>query len=172
MPPAGAAVNANADTNPPSREIFEEFDKDKDNYLSLNEAADMFLTVTKRVTALPATAQVASQEGEYLGKMFSELAKAHRKKTAAQPGTAAADVDLRDDSTFCHPFKYKYLGSLASLGSAAVFDRDGFSLAGGLMAMYAWRSIYWSQQTSMRTRFMLMLDWVKRGLFGRDLSRF
>lgn len=153
-----------------SREIFEEFDKDHDNYLSLNEAADMFMTVTKRVTALPATAQVASQEGEYLGKMFSELSKRHKKKT--EQGKVDPEQDLRDDSTYFHPFKYRYLGSLASLGSAAVFDRDGFSLAGGLMAMYAWRSIYWSQQTSMRTRFMLMLDWVKRGLFGRDLSRF
>lgn len=24
---------------------------------------------------------------------------------------------------------------------------------------------------SIRTRFLLMLDWVKRGVFGRDLSR-
>lgn len=29
--------------------------------------------------------------------------------------------------------------------------------------MYAWRSIYWSEQTSMRTRAMLMMDWVKVG---------
>lgn len=31
--------------------------------------------------------------------------------------------------------------------------------------------IYWSEQTSMRTRMLLMLDWVKRGIFGRDLSK-
>jgi len=32
--------------------------------------------------------------------------------------------------------------------------------------------IYWSEQTSMRTRLLLMIDWVKRGIFGRDLSKF
>jgi hypothetical protein len=32
-------------------------------------------------------------------------------------------------------------------------------------------SIYWSEQTSMRTRLLLMLDWIKRGIFGRDLSK-
>jgi hypothetical protein len=28
--------------------------------------------------------------------------------------------------------------------------------------MYAWRSIYWSEQVSMRTRALLMFDWVVR----------
>lgn len=34
------------------------------------------------------------------------------------------------------------------------------------------RRIYWSEQTSMRTRMLIMVDWVKRGIFGRDLSKF
>lgn len=34
-----------------------------------------------------------------------------------------------------------------------------------------WRGVYWSEQVSLRTRVLLMLDWVKRGIFGRDLSR-
>ena len=63
---------------------------------------------------------------------------------------------------------------------------------GGLAAMYAWRSVYWSEQVSMRTRALLMIDWVVRcvpklsrvieteadlrhdhssGVWGRDLSR-
>lgn len=32
-------------------------------------------------------------------------------------------------------------------------------------------SIYWSEQTSMRTRLLLIIDWIKRGIFGRDLSK-
>ena len=32
--------------------------------------------------------------------------------------------------------------------------------------------VCWSEQVSFRTRCLLMLDWVKRGVFGRDLSRF
>jgi hypothetical protein len=56
--------------------------------------------------------------------------------------------------------------------------------------MYAWRSIYWSEQVSSRTRALLMFDWiircvaqfhdllldlhffVHRGIWGRDLSNF
>lgn len=33
---------------------------------------------------------------------------------------------------------------------------------GGLAAMYAWRSIYWNEQVSSRTRSMLMIDWIVR----------
>lgn len=29
-------------------------------------------------------------------------------------------------------------------------------------AMYAWRSVYWSEQVSFRTRALLMVDWVVR----------
>jgi hypothetical protein len=37
--------------------------------------------------------------------------------------------------------------------------------------MYLWRSVYWSEQVSYRTRVLLMLDWIKRGIWGRDLSK-
>ena len=90
------------------------------------------------------------------------------------------------------PFRYTHLGSLAYIGNAAVFDLGRFSFMGGLAAMYAWRSVYWSEQVSMRTRALLMIDWVVRcvsrrcsffvsegvlmgiwgrGIWGRDLSR-
>ena len=60
------------------------------------------------------------------------------------------------------PFRYLHLGSLAYIGNAAVFDLGRFSFMGGLAAMYAWRSVYWSEQVSMRTRALLMIDWVVR----------
>lgn len=144
------------------RTIFDEFDKDKDDKLSLNECASMFESLSKKVTSLPAvslhklkdgialtrqTAQVASQQGKYLGKMFGRLAK--------QSATLKAnDIPQLDDEAYWEPFNYFHLGSLAYIGNSyvsvhlsdpadgasAVFDYDGFSLAGGLLAMYAWRS--------------------------------
>lgn len=63
------------------------------------------------------------------------------------------------------------MGSLAYIGNSAVFDLNNFSFAGGLIAMYLWRSVYWSEQVSYRTRVLLMLDWIKRGIWGRDLSK-
>ena len=95
------------------------------------------------------------------------------------------------DDAVAQPFRYTHLGSLAYIGNAAVFDLGRFSFMGGLAAMYAWRSVYWSEQVSMRTRALLMIDWVVRcvfcfslgwvcvgaadcairGIWGRDLSR-
>ena len=66
------------------------------------------------------------------------------------------------DDAVAHPFRYTHLGSLAYIGNAAVFDLGRFSFMGGLAAMYAWRSVYWSEQVSMRTRALLMIDWVVR----------
>lgn len=48
------------------------------------------------------------------------------------------------------------------IGNAAVFDLGKVSFMGGLAAMYAWRSVYWSEQVSSRTRALLMIDWVVR----------
>jgi NADH dehydrogenase FAD-containing subunit len=66
------------------------------------------------------------------------------------------------DEAIMKPFKYQHLGSLAYIGNAAVFDLDGTSFMGGLAAMYAWRSVYWSEQVSARTRALLMIDWIVR----------
>ncbi|RSH82305.1 hypothetical protein EHS25_006015 [Saitozyma podzolica] len=147
------------------RDLFEQYDKDKDEKLSLNEMAEMFMALEKKVTSYPATAQVAAQQGGYLGHMFSKLAKQHKV-------LRANDMPDLDDEAYHSPFNYHHLGSLAYIGNSAAFDYNGWSFAGGLIAMYAWRSVYWSEQTSMRTRVLLMIDWIKRGIFGRDLSKF
>ncbi|KAL8277059.1 hypothetical protein RQP46_010593 [Phenoliferia psychrophenolica] len=147
------------------RDVFQQYANGK-NELDLNQLADLFLDISKNMTALPATAQVANQQGVYLGKKFTKLATSGHD-TAMQNFV----YDDPDDLLF-KPFKYTHMGSLAYIGNSAVFDIENWSFAGGLVAMYLWRSVYWSEQVSMRTRCLLMLDWVKRGVFGRDLSRF
>ncbi|GAA5841994.1 hypothetical protein JCM5353_003644, partial [Sporobolomyces roseus] len=146
-------------------DVFEKY-KRSDETLGLNELADMFIHISKKITNLPATAQVADQEGKYLGKKFSKLARSHNDQVAIDNGV----YDDPDDLLY-EPFSYKNLGSIAYIGNSAVFDFDSFSFAGGLAAMYLWRSVYLSEAVSLRTRCLLMLDWIKRGLFGRDLSR-
>jgi NADH dehydrogenase len=146
------------------RDLFDEFDSDKDDGLSINEIATMLDKISSKITSLPATAQVASQQGKYLGKKFNKLAKKH--------GNLDANNSILDqDSAVMDHFKYRHLGSLAYIGNAAVFDYEGVSVKGGLGAMYAWRSIYLSESVSMRTRALLMFDWIIRGIWGRDLSR-
>jgi len=101
------------------------------------------------------TAQVASQQGKYLGHKLHLLSA---KRDTLLANELPADVD----EAVTGPFTYRHLGSLAYIGNAAVFDFGQLSFTGGLVAMYAWRSIYWSEQVSMRTRALLMIDWIVR----------
>ncbi|KJA27081.1 hypothetical protein HYPSUDRAFT_63340 [Hypholoma sublateritium FD-334 SS-4] len=142
------------------KELFRLYDSDADNSLTLNELFLLLQDVGNHITSLPATAQVAAQQGKYLGK------KLH-KATRAAPGQHVTATDEQVSS----PFKYLHLGTLAYIGNAAVFDFGKQSFMGGLVAMYAWRSIYWNEQVSSRTRALLMIDWIIRGIWGRDLSR-
>ncbi|KAG5643234.1 hypothetical protein DXG03_001318 [Asterophora parasitica] len=137
------------------RAMFDKYDKDKDHYLSLNELVPLLQDVEAQLTALPATAQVASQQGKYIGKKLHKIAlRTHAAHLNELPPPKDEDV--------CKPFRYLHLGSLAYIGNAAVFDIGGYSLMGGLAAMYAWRSIYWNEQVSARTRGLLMADWIIR----------
>lgn len=163
-------------------DLFDRYDFDRDGTMSLNEIARLFLETQNKMTALPATAQVASQQGSYLAKKLNKLAKLKEtgklfpsvgvaEQAIGQPGS----VDLDDEHY--KPFKYRNLGALVFLGGeAAAFDSLPFpepvrSFAGGLVAMYAWRSFYLSEQVSMRTRLLLLSDYIRRGIWGRDLSR-
>lgn len=147
------------------RELFQKYDSDADNALNLNELATLLERVGSKITSLPATAQVASQQGAYLGKKLTKLSR--RTKTLEANGVPKE----MQDETVSKPFRYHHLGSLAYIGNAAVFDLGQYSFMGGLAAMYAWRSVYWSEQVSNRTRALLMFDWVIRGVWGRDLSK-
>lgn len=117
--------------------------------------------IDTKLTSLPATAQRANQQGEYLGRKLTAIA-------AALPGLRANEINYGAfDEAVYRAFEYKNLGSLAYIGNAAVFDINGMSFGGGLLAVYLWRSIYFAQSVSLRTRVMLAMDWAKRGMFGR-----
>ncbi|KAJ7709580.1 hypothetical protein B0H17DRAFT_915452 [Mycena rosella] len=146
------------------KQLFDLYDSDADNSLSLNELTQLLIEIGNKITSLPATAQVAAQQGKYVGKKLHKLARQREVMEANQLPDGA-------DEAVTKPFKYMHLGSLAYIGNAAVFDLGGHSFMGGLVAMYAWRSIYWNEQVSVRTRALLMIDWVIRGVWGRDLSR-
>lgn len=71
------------------RDIFEKFDADKDGSIGLNELAEMFQKISNQMTALPATAQVAEQQGKYLGKKLAKLAASGHKQLQR--------MDIQDD---------------------------------------------------------------------------
>ncbi|KAJ5884607.1 hypothetical protein N7504_012179 [Penicillium tannophilum] len=146
--------------------LFEQYDEDHSGTLDYGELSELLHQIDTKLTSLPATAQRANQQGAYLGRKLTKIA-------SALPGLKANQVDYGDlDEAVYRAFKYKHLGSLAYISNAAIFDFGGLSFSGGVITMYLWRSIYFAQSVSFRTRCMLAMDWAKRALFGRDLMSF
>lgn len=146
--------------------LFEQYDKDQSGTLDFGELSELLHQIDTKLTSLPATAQRANQQGEYLGRKLSKIA-------AALPGLRANEIDYGDlDDAVYKAFNYRHLGSLAYISNAAIFDFGGLNFGGGVLAMYLWRSVYFAQSVSFRTRCMLAMDWAKRALFGRDLMSF
>ena len=144
--------------------LFEQYDRDNSGTLDFGELHELLIQIDNKLTSLPATAQRADQQGRYLGKKLNKLAQ-------AAPGMAANEVDYGDlDEAAYKAFEYHHMGSLAYVGNSAIFDFNGLSFSGGLMAVYLWRSIYFAQSVSFRTRVLLAMDWSKRALFGRGKS--
>src|SRR5690606_25466313 len=99
---------------------------------------------------LPATAQVAEQQGRYLAKAF-------RRRAAGKPAG---------------PFVYRKMGRLGYVGgNRAVADLPGIKGRGFITFLF-WRSVYLSKLVSLRNRVLVFFDWAKSHVLGRDLSRF
>jgi NADH:ubiquinone reductase (non-electrogenic) len=139
------------------------------------------------------TAQVAAQEGAFLARLFNSMAKAEAMDTELKElseAQASAPNGRPRDEIFNQikdlqkrlrrvkqmgPFEYSHQGSLAYIGSEkAVADISWLSgnLATGGTATYLfWRSAYLSMCFSSRNRVLVIMDWVKAKMFGRDVSR-
>ncbi|KAL9095333.1 MAG: hypothetical protein Q9165_002204 [Trypethelium subeluteriae] len=138
------------------------------------------------------TAQVASQEGAFLARLFNQMAKTEvleqelvqlseeqSKKTGEERNNVFAEIKdvqkrLRRVKQM-GPFEYSHQGSLAYIGSEkAVADISvwtGNLASGGTLTYLFWRSAYLSMCFSTRNRILVLLDWIKSSMFGRDVSR-
>ncbi|XP_031249271.1 external alternative NAD(P)H-ubiquinone oxidoreductase B1, mitochondrial-like isoform X4 [Pistacia vera] len=118
-----------------------------------------------QMKSLPATAQVAAQQGSYLSRCFN-----HMEQSAYNP-----EGPQRFRGSGRHrflPFRYKHFGQFAPLGgeqTAAELPGDWVSM--GHSTQWLWYSVYASKQVSWRTRILLVSDWTRRFIFGRDSSR-
>ncbi|XVF01909.1 hypothetical protein REPUB_Repub04eG0129700 [Reevesia pubescens] len=121
--------------------------------------------VDSQMKNLPATAQVAAQQGEYLAKCFN------RKEKCEQNPEGPRRFRTTGQHRF-HPFRYKHFGQFAPLGgeqTAAQLPGDWVSI--GHSTQWLWYSIYASKLVSWRTRMLVVSDWFRRFTFGRDTSR-
>ncbi|KAF8249666.1 FAD/NAD(P)-binding domain-containing protein [Wilcoxina mikolae CBS 423.85] len=139
------------------------------------------------------TAQVASQQGAFLARLFNNMAKTQTLETELQhleeiKATAKTPEDqesierevAKKTKTIrkvkqLSPFEYTHQGSLAYIGmERAVADIswwNGNFASGGAWTYLFWRSAYLSMCFSTRNRVLVALDWLKVKVFGRDVSR-
>ncbi|PCH42023.1 NADH dehydrogenase [Wolfiporia cocos MD-104 SS10] len=137
-------------------------------------------------TSYAPTAQVASQQGAYLARIFAQIAKRdnlearlRELQSAPQAEETAAEVTSVTKQLAkaekLRPFQYSHQGSLAYIGSdKAIADLPFFNgnlATGGVATFLFWRSAYLSTLFSLRNRTLVATDWIKVKLFGRDVSR-
>ncbi|WEW61706.1 NADH:ubiquinone oxidoreductase [Emydomyces testavorans] len=162
-------------------------------YLVVNGTENVWAVGDCAITNYAPTAQVASQEGAFLARLFNTTAKSEaiekelKKLSVAQ--SEAKDDERRNQILDeiralqkqlrrvkqIGPFQYSHQGSLAYIGKErAVADISWLSgnfASGGTMTYLFWRSAYLSMCFSTRNRVLVAFDWIKAKLFGRDVSR-
>ncbi|KAG2424789.1 hypothetical protein HXX76_014213 [Chlamydomonas incerta] len=89
---------------------------------------------------------------------------------AERSDAAAAEVRYYE-----RPFEFLNLGIMAYVGheraltQVEAFDVINLKLAGTL-AFLLWKSVYITKQVSFRNRVLILFDWMKTRVFGRDIS--
>lgn len=99
---------------------------------------------------LPATAQVAQQQGKYLAIQFNEMQKGRE----------------------VGPFTYKNMGMLAYVGDKKALADLKRVKSSGFGTYIFWRSAYLTKLVSLKNKFLVIIDWIKAAIFGRDISQF
>jgi len=182
---------------------------DQNNKKGLAVDSRLRVKGTKNIWALgdcaasgfPATAQVAAQQGRYLGNQFNQLADhfyefKKKQDKLKQPSEnqvlpdagnphemeiaiiekgnqVQMEQDFEQTLKFFKEFSYSDIGSLAYVGGNEAIAE--FKRTGfkfkGTATYFLWRSVYFSRLLSPRNRMLVSFDWIKSYLYGRDISR-
>ncbi|KAL8470532.1 hypothetical protein ACS0TY_033180 [Phlomoides rotata] len=132
--------------------------------VNLEEFKLAFSQVDSQMKNLPATAQVAAQQGSYLAQCFNRMEECEQNPEGPLRFRGEGRHRFR-------PFRYKHFGQFAPLGgeqTAAQLPGDWVSI--GQSSQWLWYSVYASKLVSWRTRALVISDWVRRFIFGRDSS--
>lgn len=126
-----------------------------DEYLRVPEHPEIYALGDCATIAgqnLPQTAQLAMQAGKYLGKALNRVASGKEPK----------------------PFRFNNAGMLAYIGdneALADIPKAGLHWRGAFTFLF-WRSAYLTRLVSFKNKILVLFDWIKTRLFGRDMSKF
>ncbi|GMY25220.1 external alternative NAD(P)H-ubiquinone oxidoreductase B2, mitochondrial-like [Fagus crenata] len=140
-------------------------ENDQNKPIEINNFKTALAEVDSQMKNLPATAQVADQQGAYLADCFNRMEQCEKYPEGP--------LRFRESGRHrFHPFRYRHFGQFAPLGgekTAAQLPYDYVSI--GHSTQWLWYSIYASKLVSWRTRMLVVSDWGRRFIFGRDSSR-
>lgn len=124
-----------------------------DNYLHAGGTENIFAAgdcATPISGVIAATGQAAQQEGKFLARNFNNMA--HGKPVVE--------------------FRYHNLGMLAYIGRRRALADLPNVKGKGFGAFLFWRSAYLTRLVSAKNKILVLFDWLKTSLFGRDISSF
>ncbi|KAK9815675.1 hypothetical protein WJX72_007865 [[Myrmecia] bisecta] len=128
---------------------------DEQTQLTREQFTELLRKIDKGLRALPATGQVAKQQGEYLARLMATSQLAPSQPLPPQ----------------VKPFHYRHKGQFAYVGrDRAVVDAP-LAKAAGISTGLLWRSFETISQISLRNMMLVSIDWLRTKLFGRDISR-
>ncbi|CAE7824145.1 NDE1 [Symbiodinium necroappetens] len=124
----------------------------------------------------PNTAQVAAQQGAFVARLLNRQYDLAQPHPVLKEGSAFLPMAQFRGQTEAVPFRFLDLGRLAYLGQSQAVAELGVgettvSQSKGLAAFVLWRSVYIVKQVSFRNRVLVLFDWIKSRIFGRDLTR-
>lgn len=138
------------------KKSFREADVDNSGFLDEDEFRRLLENLDCSVRAFPTTAQVASQEGVYVGRLLK------KKLNSSNPEALQAA-----------PFVYHQVASFAKIGKIdAVADVNGVAKGGGIGAFLLWKGVYLGYQQTWSNVASVGFDWLKKFVFGRSANEF
>lgn len=131
---------------------------------------------------LPATAQVAAQQAAFAGRLLNRdycLSCEIPEASSPRKGLSKLINGAGDDdgpARVAKPFQFLSLGLLAYIGrdralAQVEFGKKKIFLSGAATRLL-YDSVYATKQVSFRNRVLVLVDWAKTKVFGRDLSQF
>ncbi|KXZ50557.1 hypothetical protein GPECTOR_16g732 [Gonium pectorale] len=99
------------------------------------------------------------------------------RAVAAEAEARRRAAEVEEVRYWDRPFEFLNLGIMAYVGSdkaltqVEAFDWINLKLHGSF-AFLLWKSVYITKQVSFRNRVLILFDWMKAKVFGRDISLF
>jgi NADH dehydrogenase FAD-containing subunit len=132
------------------------------------------------MSPLPQTAQVAGQQGAFAARMLNRrydltqtppcLTELEDEPSLLRPWLLARGLDMAPEFQFLNLGYLAYVGGGEALNQVKLGDVPLFNYS-GKVAFALWRTVYLAKQAATRNQALIVFDWFRTELFGRDITR-